>query len=93
MKKFIKVVDSSGVTHQFAATDIASLFKDPVSDRITVEYKDGNSFTLTASSGAYTDADTSTFANAIIALNESKWTSVVDTVTLSVAPTVVFTFA
>ena len=92
MKKFIKVVDSSGVTHQFAATGIASLFKVPASNRIKVEYKDGSSFTLTASSGAYTDADTSTFANAVIALNESKWTSVVDTVTLSVAPTVVFTF-
>ena len=91
MKKFIKVVDSSGVTHQFAATGIAAVFQN-AGNRLEVEYANGSQVTFTGSAAAYTSADVDALSSAIIALNESKWTSVVDTLTLSSAPTVAFTF-
>lgn len=91
MKKFFKIVDSSGVTHQFAATGLAAFYQNSAG-RLEVEYANGSQVTFTTSGAAYTSADVDALSSAIIALNESKWTSVVDTVTLSVAPTVAFTF-
>lgn len=88
MKKFLKVVDSSGVTHQFAATGIAAVYQN-AGNRIEVEYTNGSQFVMPG----IVSSDVATLPNAIFAINESKWTSVVDTVNFSTAPSAFsFTF-
>jgi len=91
MKKFLKVVDSSGATHQISATGIAEFSKN-AGNRLQIEYVDGSKVTLTTSSTPYTDADTDALADVIIGLSQSKWTSTTKILTLSSAPTVVFSF-
>ena len=91
MKKFFKIVDSSGETHQLSATGIASFFKN-AGNRLEIEYVDGSQVVLTTSVDPYTDADTDALADVIIALSQSKWTSTTKILTLSSAPTVAFTF-
>ena len=92
MKKFFKIVDSSGVTHQFAATGVASVnILFPNSD-IKVTYTNGSQVVFGGAT-AFSTFDTDALFNTIASLNESKWTSTVDTVVLSQgAPTVTFTF-
>lgn len=92
MKKFFKIVDSSGVTHQFAATGIASVDYLMASADLRVTYTNGSQVVFGGSTPFSTN-DTDSLFNTIASLNESKWTSTVDTVVLSQgAPTVTFTF-
>lgn len=75
MKKFLEITVGSA-TEMIAITGIASMQFQAARSEIKVTYVDGSNVVL-AGSSALSAADIDVFAGAVIAANESKWTSVV----------------
>jgi hypothetical protein len=75
MKKFLRITVGSA-TEMIAITGIASMQFQAGRSEIKVVYVDGSTVALSGSS-ALSAADIDVFADAVIAANESKWTSVV----------------
>lgn len=75
MKKFLRITVGSA-TEMIAITGIASMQYLGARNEIKVTYVDGSAVVLQGDT-ALSAPDMDVFADAVIAANESKWTSVV----------------